>query len=479
MSAPVVVHAISAGVTAWWLCAIGACSILLAASASARAATVSVETSPRIDTSDQVHYLAAAGERNQVVAHFHAEQPAGIVWTMSDPGAVITAGESCTSVDEHTVSCFPRPEPGAPDQQRQLFTARVELGDLEDELRFASNRPDSPGSVVASGGPGNDRLFGTPNDGSWLYGDEGDDELFGGGAGELVHGGAGNDRLFGGASDDRLVGGGGADELHGQGGRDELSDGDIDGVSGDAAPGPDLLDGGAGSDTASYRRRTEAVSVDLADPGRDGEPAEGDRLSSVENVIGGRGDDRLAGDDGDNVLRGATGRDHLVGRGGADVLDPGTGGGRVSCGSGRDGFPNGVTTLDFLQPDCEEIYDAPEGETPIFTAYPTLRRPDRVTHRITCPHESGDEGLGEIAECSGRVAVRAVAGNKRLLASANFPNRAWNHHKLTLQLTPLGRRLANRPGGARAEVRLRVRVASIEGTYRVTQRWTIRLEIPG
>ena len=124
-----------------------------------------------------------------------------------------------------------------------------------------------------------------------------------------------NDHLSGSAGDDVISGGGGDDLISGGDGADTLSGG----------LGNDSLDGGAGNDTASYAERTAAVDVNLADPGADGESGEADTLTAIENVLGGSGDDTLAGDGGPNLIQGGDGRDIVTGGDGADRLDAGPG----------------------------------------------------------------------------------------------------------------------------------------------------------
>jgi Ca2+-binding RTX toxin-like protein len=129
------------------------------------------------------------------------------------------------------------------------------------------------------------------------------DQLVGGDGRNVLRGEGGSDALFDfGADDDLLVGGGGNDLLFGGLGADELR-------------------GGAGIDTASYARSMEAVLVDLAAGRGVGGEAEGDRLFGIENLVGTRFGDQLAGNSGANVLNGYAGADVLLGRGGADRFD--------------------------------------------------------------------------------------------------------------------------------------------------------------
>jgi Ca2+-binding RTX toxin-like protein len=82
-----------------------------------------------------------------------------------------------------------------------------------------------------------------------------------------------------------------------------------------------LLDGGAGTDTASYATAATAVIVDLAlttaqDTGGSGR----DTLRNIEGVIGSGDADQLTGNAAANIIEGGGGGDTLTGGGGADTL---------------------------------------------------------------------------------------------------------------------------------------------------------------
>jgi len=224
-----------------------------------------------------------------------------------------------------------------------------------------NNLNGTAGSDDLSGGGGNDALFGLG----------GDDRLDGATGDDMLDGGDGNDSLFGGDGNDTLLGGGGVNTLTGGAGRDAASYAQATGavrvdlgVSGPQATGGggtdtlvgiedvvgsafddtltgnsganrlfggggndvligssgDLLDGGAGNDTASYAM-TGSVTVDLTVSG----PQSGGTLISIENIIGAAGFDTLKGDSGANRLVGGDGHDTLMGRGGDDILDGGNG----------------------------------------------------------------------------------------------------------------------------------------------------------
>jgi Ca2+-binding RTX toxin-like protein len=135
------------------------------------------------------------------------------------------------------------------------------------------------------------------------------------------------ENLIGTYYDDTLIGDDRANRIDGRGGFDSIEGGGGDDVLRGAYEA-DVLRGGDGADTATYFNRVientyeeAAISVSLATgTGRGGE-AQGDRLFSIENLIGTIVDDALTGNGGANVLQGAAGADTLDGGGGRDTAD--------------------------------------------------------------------------------------------------------------------------------------------------------------
>jgi Ca2+-binding RTX toxin-like protein len=92
--------------------------------------------------------------------------------------------------------------------------------------------------------------------------------------------------------------------------------------------GQDVIDGGAGSDTADYREKSLSVAVTLNGATDAVVKVAGvaeDTIRNVENVFGGSGADTLIGDAAANSLSGGDGGDVLQGGLGADILDGGAG----------------------------------------------------------------------------------------------------------------------------------------------------------
>lgn len=132
---------------------------------------------------------------------------------------------------------------------------------------------------------------------------------------ELLHGTSGADTING------LFG---ADIIWGEDGDDLLYGGEHDDVLRGGA-GDDVLNGGGGSDSADYSTFLIDITVSLANPSAQDTGGGLDTLVSIENLIGGEGDDHLTGDVRDNTLNGGAGDDWLSGGAGDDILFGGAG----------------------------------------------------------------------------------------------------------------------------------------------------------
>jgi len=213
-------------------------------------------------------------------------------------------------------------------------------GDAEGDLLIAVE------NVIGTGF--NDTLIGNSS-ANYLIADAGNDFIAGHGGGDYIDGGAGIDTLSyagttgfvnvdlasgyaGGAAlgdaifnienvtgtdfNDYLTGSFGTNILDGGKGDDALAGG----------VGADVLIGGEGSDTVSYQSSLAGVIIDLNSAlAQVGGDAQGDTLSSIENVIGTYLNDTLIGTAASNQLIGSYGDDTLIGGGGADYLDGGLG----------------------------------------------------------------------------------------------------------------------------------------------------------
>jgi Ca2+-binding RTX toxin-like protein len=114
-----------------------------------------------------------------------------------------------------------------------------------------------------------------------------------------------------------VIGGSGADTFRGDGANN-------------------VLDGGAGTDTADYSPTTLGIAVNLATGTATGAEIGTDTLTAIENVTGGSGDDTIDGDSADNRLQGNAGVDTLNGGDGNDVLGGGAGNDILNGGNGID-----------------------------------------------------------------------------------------------------------------------------------------------
>jgi Ca2+-binding RTX toxin-like protein len=133
----------------------------------------------------------------------------------------------------------------------------------------------------------------------------------------VIEGGAGADKMRGWAGDDTLNGDAGNDSMIG-------------------GEGADHINGGDGIDTAAYTGSIAGVVVSLVTNTGIGGDAEGDVLTSIENLSGTRLSDILTGDDGKNRLAGGAGADHIYGGGGDDSIFTGSGFDYADGGAGLD-----------------------------------------------------------------------------------------------------------------------------------------------
>jgi Ca2+-binding RTX toxin-like protein len=134
-------------------------------------------------------------------------------------------------------------------------------------------------------------------------------------------GGAGNDRIDGGGGRDIIIGGAGADEIQGGDGTDTISyDTSMAAIT-------------AAFQTVSYFSGLIFRTINAGF--RNGD-AQGDTVSSVENVIGSAYNDSVVGTNTDNKLDGSFGNDLIFGMGGNDVLIGGIGADTIYGGDGND-----------------------------------------------------------------------------------------------------------------------------------------------
>ncbi len=124
----------------------------------------------------------------------------------------------------------------------------------------------------------------------------------------------------------------------------------------------DTLDGGLDNDTASYLHAAGAVAAKLANPGANTGEAARDIYVSIENLIGSRFSDVLAGNSLVNRITGGPGADTMVGGNGRDIFVYGTLGDSPG-GTGRDkitDFDAGTVTTFVDRIDLRAI-DAAKG----------------------------------------------------------------------------------------------------------------------
>lgn len=387
--------------------------VSIASVAVAEAATVTTRT----PGDHPLRYVAAPGEINNVTLD---DVSGGEAIRITDPGAVISVSGRCRSIDAHTAECR------GPGRHPIFYVAKLDLGDLDDRLQTITPREEF--EITAQGGPGNDLLIAgvKSEEGSFLSGGQGDDQLYGTTSYDGLRGGDGRDRLFagnGGADDlngglgddilfggqdrfdgDHLDGGGGQDQLYGGPGRDRLTDGDVsDSAVSGAGPGPDVMAGGAGSDVLSYQGRTRPVTVRAGRSADNGELGERDSTSGIEALLGGNADDVLIGDERPNTLAGGPGD---------DTLDCGAGGDLVESPDVSVVVPRSCEQL-FFEWDCNRNGCLRSLQV---EAQPVTAGTGGLKLKIMCPYIYDASNIG----CRGTTSLRETAGSHRQLGRGSF-----------------------------------------------------------
>ena len=147
------------------------------------------------------------------------------------------------------------------------------------------------GFETVLGGAGNDRLSG----------DSADETLSGGAGDDTLDGKAGGDRLLGGEGDDVIADGSGSDIVEAGSGNDHIL------AAADSQD--DHYDGGEGCDVLDYSETIKGVTVNLAEGEACGEEIGNDTITSVEAVVGGKGEDHFIAGGGSVSLTGGEGDD--------------------------------------------------------------------------------------------------------------------------------------------------------------------------
>ncbi|WP_280377091.1 calcium-binding protein [Pseudomonas sp. BN515] len=198
-----------------------------------------------------------------------------------------------------------------------------------------------PGAAIIEGFAGNDQLTGAAMN----------DHLVGGAGDDVLNGGIGFDRMLGGDGSDiyyvdsvfdivsetnAVAATGGTDTVYSSLGAYTLGanvenlrllaagaangTGNVLANTLFAGAGNNILDGGAGADTASYLYATAAVTASLAVTTAQATGGSGsDTLLNVENLTGSNFNDTLTGNAGANTLNGGLGVDVLIGGDGSDI----------------------------------------------------------------------------------------------------------------------------------------------------------------
>ena len=185
-----------------------------------------------------------------------------------------------------------------------------------------------------------------------IDGGAGNDTIIGSVTGVLIKGGAGNDTITGGAGNDTLVGGAGNDTLNGGAGNNVFLVNQGDGF--------DSFAGGGGTDTVEADSNNVTIGIlglsgidDISNNGFTGVAIglsdTGTNvnlnivtLTGISEVIGGAGNDTIAGDVASTTIFGGAGNDTITDNSGNDTLVGGAGNDTLNGSTGNNLYLDGV-----------------------------------------------------------------------------------------------------------------------------------------
>ena len=185
--------------------------------------------------------------------------------------------------------------------------------------------------------------------------------------------------------------------------------------------GADILDGGGGDvnfDLAVYSDSQEGVVIDMATGRGFGGTAQGDRLISIERIIGSNHNDTLMGDASGDDFRAAAGNDTLKGFGGDDFLSGEDGDDTLKGAGGADSLLGGAGS------DTAAYQDSP---TRVFVSLlnntarfgdaegDILKSIENVTGSAFNDDLRGNDGVNALNGMAGNDRLDGFGGNDTLL----------------------------------------------------------------
>jgi Ca2+-binding RTX toxin-like protein len=254
---------------------------------------------------DAANNVLGGGSGVDTASYEHATAGVMVSLAITGPQHTIGAGiDTLTSIENLTGSLFDDVLTGS---SISNLLIGLDGNDVFDGGGGADTLVGGLGNDVLNGGSGADTMIGGTGDDTYVVDNAGDVVTENAGEGtdtvqssiaytlgadveNLTLTGSANIIGTGNTADNVLIGNGGNNTLTGLG-------------------GADTFDGGAATDTVSYATATAGVSVSLAANTAHGGDAEGDTFISIENLTGSAFDDTLEGDVSNNVLNGGAGTD--------------------------------------------------------------------------------------------------------------------------------------------------------------------------
>ncbi len=245
-----------------------------------------------------------------------------------------TSGGGTVRIDATTLALIDTIDLGSHAGGSVQIIVYTQFGQSFDLSGFTLQGFDQPGDgLVLNGEDRSVFLTGSAFDDTINAGED-DDALRGGAGADVLNGGEGNDAAFydtstagvainlgagtatgGDATGDTLIS---IENVLASDFNDTLT-GDAQDNIFEGGAGADEIDGGLGSNTASYTTSADAVQINLNAGTAAGGDAAGDTLTSIQNLMGSANDDVLVGNAADNVFETTGGSNNIFGGLGTDT----------------------------------------------------------------------------------------------------------------------------------------------------------------
>ena len=171
------------------------------------------------------------------------------------------------------------------------------------------------------------------------------------------------------------------------------------------------MNGGGGSDGIDYSSRAENLTIAIDGSAKSGGFMENDTLASIENAVGGAGNDTIYGNDAANSLAGGAGTDGIVGRQGNDYLAGHEGNDYLEGGDGTNYVAGGADNDTLIGVGGSDILEGASGRDRVTYLGATSGVIARIGTGTSGPVGEADTIGNDVEDLEGSIYADKLYGN--------------------------------------------------------------------